>query len=231
MISKEQLKPLKDLTLLLVDDDVEMLEILSDRLSSYFYIVKTAHNGKEALDIYNTSHIDVVLTDYIMPIMNGHELCTEIRKDNLKIPLMVISSSTQKEQLLNCMLLNLTSYIEKPMDYDVLMSALLQLIEKVKNNHTLIENISKDIKYNIITKEITINNKTIPLTKGDILTLELLLKFKNEIVSTEQISNCFEDSKAKSEQAVTNIIYRLRSKLGKNIILTVSGFGYILKTS
>lgn len=231
MISKEQLKPLKALTLLLVDDDTELLEVLSDKLSSYFHTIKIATNGKEALDIYNTSHIDVVLTDYIMPILNGHELCVEIRKDNLKIPLIVFSSSTQKEQLLNCMLLNLTSYIEKPLDYNTLMDTLLKLIKKMEDENTFIESINDKLKYNSITKELRNDNKIISLTKNDIITLELFIKYKNEIVSYSQISNSFNTQEVKSEQAILNIIYRLRTKLGKNIILTVSGFGYMLKTS
>jgi len=230
MISKEQLLPLKSLTMLLVDDDEEIAEILSSKLKAYFYDIIVASNGKEALDIYNNSHIDVVLSDYIMPEMNGHELCSEIRKTNLKIPLIIISSSSEKEQLLNCMLLNLTSYIEKPLDYDTIMKTLLQLIEKMNNENILIESITDNIKYNSITKKLLIDKEEIVLTQNAIITLEFLLKYKNEIVSSTQISNCFNNQDIKSEQAILNIIHRLRVKLGKKVILTVSGFGYILKT-
>ena len=77
---------LKNLTLLLVEDDEELKESIKETLALFFKNVFVAQNGLEALDIYSQNSIDLIITDYVMPIMNGYELCKNIREKNRKIP-------------------------------------------------------------------------------------------------------------------------------------------------
>ena len=100
-MTEEKLSRLKMFTLLLVEDDEELLNKLNVILSIFFKEVITAQNGKDALEIYSTQKIDMIISDYSMPLMSGYELLKEIRKENKKIPLTIISNYSDKEKLLN----------------------------------------------------------------------------------------------------------------------------------
>jgi len=83
-MTEEKLSRLKQFTLLLVEDDAELLNKLNVILSIFFKDVITAPNGKEALAIYKTQKIDMIISDYSMPIMSGYELLKEVRRENKK---------------------------------------------------------------------------------------------------------------------------------------------------
>ena len=71
---------LKSLNLLLVEDDNELRNSIKETLSIFFKNVFVAQNGLEALDIYTEKSVNLIITDYVMPTMNGYELCKKIRE-------------------------------------------------------------------------------------------------------------------------------------------------------
>ncbi len=220
---------LKELVLLLVEDDEKLLKNLKMTLSLFFKDIKTANNGSSALEIYKKSEIDVVITDYVMPIMSGYDLCAAIREINKKVPILIMSNFTDQEKLLNAIPLNLSDYLVKPIEYTVLIQSLLKIIQNMEENNLLNENITNTIKYNVLTKVLINNDEIITLTKSEIKILELFIKNKNKLVNTHTISLCINENDYKSTQAIKNIIHRLRKKLTKDSILNIQGLGYILK--
>jgi len=164
-----------------------------------------------------------------MPIMDGYEFCCNMRREDTKIPIVIMSNYTDKEKLLQSIPLNLTQYLIKPIDYNTLVDTLLQLIQKIESSDISIQFINKIIKYNTITKELTEDEKPIVLSKSEIRTLDILLKLKNTLVTNDMISDAIDNEEIKSNQAIKNIIYRLRQKVGKDNIANVPSFGYILR--
>lgn len=225
---ESRLALLKNLTLLLVEDDEKLLKNLKTTLSLFFKNIITSNNGSSALKLYEKNCVDVIITDYVMPIMSGYELCVAIREKNKKIPMIIISNHTDQDKLLKSISLNLSEYLVKPLEYPTLTKALLKIILKMEENNSLIEYISPSMKYNIITKELYNNEEKMFLTKSEIAALEFFVKNKNQLISSDKISIAIETGGNKSEQAIKNIIYRLRKKLGKDIIENVQGLGYIL---
>jgi len=226
-MENNKLEILKNLTILLIDDDEILLKDLETTLSLFFNKVLVAPNGIKALDIYKTNNIDMIITDYVMPIMNGYEFCSQIRKVNKKIPIVIMSNYADKEKLLSVIPLDLTQYLIKPIDYTTLINTFSELIEKIENSS--IQLINKTVKYNTITKELSDDINNIILSKSEIRTLDIFLKLKNSIVSDDMISNAIDNEESKSNQAIKNIIYRLRQKIGKDNIVNVPSFGYILR--
>src|SRR5574344_397800 len=90
---------LKNTTLLLVEDDEDLIYSLKETLSIFFKDILIAKNGHEALQIYSNNSIDLIITDYVMPNMNGYELCKEIRNQNEKIPLIIMSNYSDTEKI------------------------------------------------------------------------------------------------------------------------------------
>ena len=129
-MNEEKLIRLKYLTLLLVEDDEVLLSKLQTILSIFFKEVLTALNGQEALAIYKKQKVDMIISDYTMPIMSGYELFETIRKENKTIPLTIISNYTDTDKLLNSIPLSLAYYLVKPVYYDTLTATLLKMIER-----------------------------------------------------------------------------------------------------
>ena len=227
-----KLNILKNLTLLLVEDDEELRNSIKETLSIFLKNIITVKDGQEALLVYSKDNIDLIITDYVMPLMNGYELCKEIRDKNRKIPLVIMSNYSEQEKLLKSITLELTDYLIKPIEYKQLVETLLKMIKKLERENLLYFKIDENKKYNYFTKEIIDekNNSATKLTKSEIVILELLIKSINKIVTTETIEYNLSPNDHKSEQAIKNIIHRLRTKLTKNLISNIQGVGYVYKS-
>jgi DNA-binding response OmpR family regulator len=219
------LKLLKNLYILIVEDDSALLEDMKSTIEIFCNNVYTATNGKEALEIIEKCSIDMILTDYVMPIMNGYELCQIVRETNKTIPIVIASNYSESDKLLKSIPLNLTEYLIKPINYTSLTIVLSKMVQKLKDSALVCEQISKSVKYNHITKALKSNDEIIPLTKNETLLLELFLKNKNSLVSNILIEYNINDS-GLSNQAIKNLIHRLRLKIGKEYIVNIKEMGY-----
>ena len=105
------------MNILIVDDDLTQLETLRRGLRSKGYNVLEASSGKDALIFFQdgkTDQIHLILTDYVMPEMNGIELLKKIREKSNSLPVIIMTAYVKKDLLLNIMRLNCNSIIEKP---------------------------------------------------------------------------------------------------------------------
>ena len=226
---EEKLGRLKKLVLLLVEDDRELLEKLTVILSIFFGEVITAENGKEALNIYKTQKIDMIISDYSMPVMGGYELLKQIRQKNKKIPLTIISNFSDKEKLLNSIPLSLANYLVKPIEYTTLTETLIAMIERLEDGERAIYEISDTLRYNMANKELRLSGELVSLTKSEIAILELFLQYQDKLISNKEIELTLHPVDPKSNAAVKSIIYRLRNKIGKEMILNIPGHGFMFK--
>ena len=226
-IDTNNLKLLKNLHILVVEDDIDLLVDIKATIEIFCKHVYTAINGKEALEIMDKSPVDMIISDYVMPIMDGYELCKLIRLSNKNIPIAIMSNYNENEKLLKLMPLNLTDYIIKPIGYTKLMSILLSMLQKLEESGLIVEHITKNITYHHLSKVLKNGEVTILLTKNEVLLLELFLKKKNSLVTNSLIK--YNISKhGLSEQAIKNLIHRLRVKIGKKGIVNIKEMGYML---
>ena len=229
-MKEEKLSYLKNFTLLLVDDDDEVLTKMETILSIFFKNVICANDGLIAYDIFLTSNIDMIITDYTMPNMSGYELCKNIRNTNKNIPLVIMSNYSDKEKLLSAIPLSLAQYLIKPVSYTTLTSTLLSMVDKIQDTNLELSIINESLVYDRINKELKDADVVIALSKSEIITLELFLENKDKILSSDAIERCLDPTENMSEQAIKSLIYRLRKKIGKDIIINIPGFGYMFKT-
>ena len=101
--------------ILIVDDEEEIRNMLDRHFSLMDYTVETAGNGKEALDVLNNKRIDIVITDILMPEMNGIELLEYLHDDLPMVHAIVITGYVTLENALACMRLGARSFIFKPL--------------------------------------------------------------------------------------------------------------------
>jgi CheY-like chemotaxis protein len=117
------------LTVLLVDDEPDILEVIQDRLEAYGFIVVTAGNGLEALKKLEKKRFDGIFLDIKMPEMDGMEALEEIRKRDPNIPIIIITSSSTREAGIEAIAKGANEYILKPFEWEELKAK----IEKVYN--------------------------------------------------------------------------------------------------
>ena len=115
-------------TILVVDDKRVQLKTLRRGLRTRGYQVVEAISGKEALDhLVKDSKIDIVLTDYAMPEMNGIELLQKIRENNRTIPVIIMTAYGDKDLVIEAMHHQCNGFIDKPFDMDELLKEINNL--------------------------------------------------------------------------------------------------------
>lgn len=123
-------------TILIVDDNKDFCDFMSDSLSSE-YAVLIGYNGQEALDLLNKHDVDIVVSDVMMPIMSGTELCKQI-KTNLNwshIPVILLTAKTADQHKMEGYEIGADDYITKPFNFELLKIRIRKLIERTKNQH------------------------------------------------------------------------------------------------
>ena len=109
-------------TLLVVEDEPELLEIYLEILGPIAGTLESANNGKEALDKVRTGRIDAVITDMRMPLMTGLEFLAEVRKLGFHTPVVVVTGQGKPQDIQEALRLDATDYLEKPCDKTQLLS-------------------------------------------------------------------------------------------------------------
>jgi YesN/AraC family two-component response regulator len=115
---QEKIAKLKEIKILFVEDEVDLITIISDTLAKLGANFITASNGKEGLEkLAANPDVKLVVTDINMPIMNGIEMIRNIREQGSNIPCIIMSAHTEPEYLRSADELNVTDYILKPFDF------------------------------------------------------------------------------------------------------------------
>lgn len=114
----EKIEKLKQLKLLFVEDETELLDILYNTLEKLNANFILAKNGQEALDLIEEhKDIDIIITDINMPVMNGLELIEAIKESDLDTPFIITSAHTEKEYIDKAKELGVEHYLLKPFDF------------------------------------------------------------------------------------------------------------------
>ncbi len=220
-------KDIRFLNVLYADDDIELNSSMAKTLKLIVDNVFSAFNGKEALEIFNSNRIDVVLLDIRMGDVSGIEVAQEIRKVNKQVPIVIISSYAETDDLLAACKLNLIEYICKPIELSKLIEVLSLSLDSLKDNGLMTRKINEEVSYNYLSKQLIKNSDVINLTKNEIAALELLLAEKGKMVPYDRFFAIMDEEM--SDGALKNLILRLRKKIGdeKNI-RNLSKIGYTL---
>lgn len=218
--------PFKQLRILFADDDphfgastCKLLEMLFDR-------VHYAPNGHEALRLYEQECVHIVMIDVRLGDISGLEVARTIRQNNHTIPIFLVSSYTEREDLLEACRYHLVEYLVKPFSFDLLMNTLNKCWSEIQKNNTFNVVLSESLYYNLSQKSLLCKGDIVPLTKSERIVLELLLHNKGNIVSYHLFHQSL--GSESSSASLKNIVLRLRHKMGEPLIYNISQEGYKL---
>lgn len=219
------LKILKNLNVLYIEDDPIVAEQTMVLLSHYFKNVFHSFNAEDALKIFNSEHVHILITDIELPGMSGLELCQQIRKINYRIPIFITSIHNDKEMLMKAIKLNLVDYLVKPVSTTSITETLIESLRHLDRKGEFLVKISKDVNYYPLSNELISYGKTISLSLSEVKLLDLLIMHKNKVVYKTAIEHTLNPDEPISDSAFRNILYRMRKKVGKDSIVSVSRVG------
>ena len=218
---------LKLLNVLYADDDEQLRSSTEKTLKLIVSKVISVANGAQALEKYRDERIDIVILDVRMGDFSGIDVAQEIRKSNKEIPIIIISSYTETEDLLAACKLNLIDYLRKPVEFKQLIDALFSALIQLKEKGLLVRKILDNVTYNYLSKNLIRDDVAIPLTKNEILVMELLLSQRGRLITYDSFFYVLEEEM--SDGALKNLILRLRKKIGEEkTIRNLSKIGYTL---
>lgn len=232
----------KGISILLVEDEIEISEKMKNLLSEVFSNIKVAFDGNEALDEYynyykiNNEYPDLIFTDIHMPNMNGIELIKNIYKVNPNQKIIVLSAYNETAYLMELVNLGIYRFILKPIDYDDLFKLIFKISKEiyVEKNETIEEKeisikLNNNLFWNKELKQLYFNDELFKLTKKEFLLIELLLRIPEKIFVNEEIIAYVwseEFDKSPDISNLKNLISRLRNKIATLRIENIYGFGY-----
>ena len=216
------------LKILVAEDEFYIRDLICKHLDKNGYSPVCAKDGLEAMKVFENNHIDLVITDVMMPHMDGITLSRKIRQSNKDIPIIILTAldtfSDKEKGFVN----GADDYMVKPVD---MLEMILRVKALLRRYQIISENIlnHKSLILNFQTKSCAIKDKTIDLTIKEFDLIYKLLSTPNRIFTREQLMNEIWGFDSESyERTVDTHIKRLREKLVTNDfeIITVRGLGY-----
>lgn len=218
-------KILKNLTVLLVEDDSDSKKIMHDVLSDNFEKVFTAQNGDEGLKKFKKYNPNMVITDAFMPISDGLDMTRFIKEISKDTPVIVLSAHSEKETLLKAIDVGVDKYLIKPIMADDLLNT-LENVAKNKIETSNIIQVANGYSFNKIKRVLIRDGVEISLTKKELAFISLLIKRLGTLVLHDEIKSVVWVGESVTEAAIRTFVKRVRDKVGNSFIKNVPGLGY-----
>lgn len=207
--------------ILVAEDEPAMQKIIKMYLLKAGYIVDIAGNGREALDKLEADSYDLLIADWMMPEMNGIQLCREVRSGDIPVKIIMLTAKGEVDSEITGLSGGADDYIRKPFDPNIL----LLRIQKLLQNQDILE--CGRLKMNQKAHTVTMDNSEIPLTNKEYALLQTLLKnLRITLTRDTLIQQVWGYDYDGDERTLDTHIRRLRSKIGKKYITTHVGVGY-----
>lgn len=217
---------LKEFKVLLVEDEENIAKLLKDAIGDYFFSFTIAKDGKEGIDKFKRIKPDIIITDIMMPKIDGLEMTKKIKEFDEDVPVIVLSAFSEKQRLLKAIDLGVTKYFIKPFDPDEVLTYLIQLCSKLDNQK--IFNLSDNLYYDRNKDNLFEDGKIVNLTKREKEFLHILIRNHPNIVTVEKIKEILWEDEEATDERLRTFIKRFRAKTAKSLIKNISGQGYLI---
>ena len=214
--------------ILLVDDEYDILEFLSYNLKREGFVVFTANNGIQALEIAQKEVPDLIILDVMMPNMDGIAVCERIRSSEKTQQILILFLTARSEEYSEVAGFDAGAddYVTKPIKPKLLISRVNALLKRKrfneKNSRITIEalDIYKD------EHKLICNNKELDLARKEFNLLYLLMTIPGKVFSRQEIIKEVWDDTVVGDRTIDVHVRKIREKIGNKYIKTIKGVGY-----
>ena len=214
----------------LLEDDFSLNKIIKISLQNRGFFVDSYTDGYKAVDAILNSKHDLYILDLNVLGFDGHKVLEFIRKDDLEVPIIMISAEIDIENIKKSYSLGCNDYIKKPFDFEELYLRIQYHLSHIKKdeNSDLIVDLGYDFSFNLIEQTLHKSKHEIELTSKEKLLLTLLVKNINNTVTNEMIHEYVWDNKEMEAVSMRTIVHKLKKKLKNGMILNLIAIGYKL---
>ncbi len=215
--------------ILIVEDEVGIADFLKQGLEEEGYTVLVAYDGEAGLALALEQKVNVILLDWMLPKMNGIDICKAIRKANIQTPILFLTARDTVQETIEGLKAGANDYIKKPFSFD-------ELIERIKihfrntasNDILVLGNIGIDPSKH----QVLLGDQEVNLTQREYELLVYLIKNKGKVCTRNQIIEDVWDIHFEYDTGVIDVFMNaIRKKLNLNkeedLIKTIRGVGYI----
>jgi len=222
-------------TILIVEDEKRVADLLKIGLEENGYQTVVAYDGAMGLRLFQSNSFQLVISDIILPKLDGFELCKEIRKVNERIPILMLTALGSADDKLEGFDAGADDYMVKPFDFRELNARVKVLLKR--NAETVVrppEQITyADLSVNLNLREVTRNNIAIKLSPKEYNLLLYMLENAEKVITrveiAEKVWNTHFDTGTNFIDAYINYLRKKIDKdFGKKLIHTKPGVGFIL---
>lgn len=221
----------KDISILIVDDEPDIREILQFNLENEGYNIDMAESAEEAARLLSSKH-KLIILDVMMGGISGFKFADQLRKENNQIPIIFLTAKDTENDMLTGFSLGGDDYISKPF-------SIKEVIARIKSVIKRTNQLSPDNEKNVLsidslvidldTKTVRVNDRMVELTRTEFNILVLLVQHMGRIFSRSDIlDKAWKDDGIVLERTVDVHIARLRKKIGDygDYIINRTGYGY-----
>ncbi len=221
-------------SILLVEDEAKLGQIIRDELKRQGYLVDLAVDGREAENFFKSKTYSIILLDVNLPYKSGLELCKEFRAANKTVPIVMLTALGQIQDKVEAFELGAHDYLVKPFHFEELFArvkALLKRTDKPAEDEKIVVD---DLTIDMRNKSVTRGELQINLTAKEFTLLTLLARNRDRVISKQEIlEKVWDLSFDTGTNTIEVYISFLRNKIDKpfeqKLIHTKPGFGYYIK--
>ena len=221
----------RQLSLLLVDDDVELCGMMREFFAQEGHRLDCIYNGREGLTAALNGSYDLVILDVMLPIVDGFEVLQRLRRRK-DLPVIMLTARVQQKDRIRGLDAGADDYLPKPFDPDELLARVRAVLRRSESlaragaEEILIGN----IRVSPTTREAWVDDQLLDLTAAEFDLLEMLMRSAGRVVSRDEITAALFEREATPYDRFLDVhISHLRKKLegGRGLIRTVRGVGYV----
>ena len=225
------------LTILIVDDEEDLLSLLRYNLEKEGFDTVLARDGVEALDAARSEDPDLIILDIMMPRMDGIEVCRRLRQDaHLRtIPILMLTARTEEEDQVEGLDVGADIYLGKPVSISVIVSQSKALLRSARRyeeppDQLVVHNLTVDRDRYLVFQETDDEKKEMRLPRKEFELLYFLASHPGKVFSRQEIlDEVWGQDVYVVDRTVDVHIRKIREKIGSHFIETVKGVGYRFK--
>ncbi len=215
--------------ILLIEDHQTVASNIKKYLELQQYVVTVSGDGNEGLELAMTKDPDLVILDINLPGMDGYALCTTLREQGKKMPILMLTARAKQQEMIHGLNLGADDYLPKPFDLEVLLARVRALLRRQAVEKTPVLQ-AGGYSLDTNTQEVLKGKKKIQLSPKEYALLEYLMQHKGIVQERMKLLEHVwghADELMFSNTVDVHVAF-LRRKLGKSLIQTVPGKGYLI---
>lgn len=216
--------------ILIVDDDLALADVLAFTMRRAGFDILLAHNGREALECFARECPDLLVLDWVLPSLDGLEVCRRVRADS-NVPILMLTVRQADDDVVSALEAGADEYITKPFSPRQLVARVQALLRRAVGESNEILR-SGTLSLNVERHELFWKGQPpLRLTRLETHLLQALLQNPGSVLSTESLILRVWGTESATSDMLKQLVYRLRTKLGPgatNLIETVPNTGYVL---